>query len=49
MVIFDIPNWLEIPVTIGLTFLMYAIGLLIGAVACFILGLVYFLFQDKSN
>lgn len=48
MVIFDIPNWLEIPVTIGLTFLTYSIGLLIVAVACFVLGLVYFLFQDRT-
>ena len=49
MAFFDIPGWLELPLTIGMTFVVYCIGFLILGFATFLLSLAYFLLGDRPK
>ena len=49
MGIFDIPTWIEIPLSIGITFVTYTIGFLMFAFAVFLLCLSFFLLGDRPS
>lgn len=49
MAIFDVPNWLELPISLGFVLLTYATTFLLFGFGCFILVLAYFLLSDRPS